>query len=710
MEFPIQSEEYAMDHIVVEEASIALVREFLNRKGCKNSLSALDDELPRGDASICNRAELAQTLHIAPLIRKNKSLTDPFRTIIEIIVWDVIKKHKKLTNENQSKLTRPSTAKAKLYSASTPTGPETLELKDVNFENNADVSKPMKYGQFQDSMLKHRRQQPESTRKTRSYNPSINPMIISGLRVSNSLTKHRQKKASSVAEMLSASPDKIISSHDTISQEDEKKKTKNVVNSTDHTEKSTDTNSAIVPENKTHLRNSSDRYEQSSPGKKKQDTVLVDFDDEEWTEDSKCEKWISGLDKLSFKYNTNKSNEVYHAQPQQKVLESRNESILNKNQKPQKISRKVGFNLPQSGMPLDFQSAVKLRKIVFGSASVRGFPEQWINQSFMFRDCKDERTVRLRFGIIQKKGGPCGLLAAVQSYVLKHLLFGKVGNDGSEIKKAEPSALNCKNEIRTSCLAEAIIEILWQAGGGRRAVVALLSNRQSFSPTGNYKEDSITEFIVTKNCQSLESLHHTIYNSISQFESGRGAAILLLYSAILSRGIGEVTSDMDDPGNILMGAHSYCTQEMVNLLTLGFAISNTFNDTVQLDGGLILKGAKARSNIGLLSLFEHYGSCTVGSYLKTPRYPIWIVCSESHFSVLFCLNRDLVNDWTVERLFDLYYYDGLANQDEEMRLTVNTMQKPQPKKDNDLIPPLELCIQTKWPDSVIDWNGTDPLL
>lgn len=38
--------------------------------------------------------------------------------------------------------------------------------------------------------------------------------------------------------------------------------------------------------------------------------------------------------------------------------------------------------------------------------------------------------------------------------------------------------------------------------------------------------------------------------------------------------------------------------------------------------------------------------------------------------MLFCLEKDLQGDWKTERKFDLYYYDGLANQEEEIRLTV----------------------------------------
>ena len=60
----------------------------------------------------------------------------------------------------------------------------------------------------------------------------------------------------------------------------------------------------------------------------------------------------------------------------------------------------------------------------------------------------------------------------------------------------------------------------------------------------------------------------------------------------------------------------------------------------------------------------------VGEYLKRPRHPIWVVCSESHFSVLFSLNKSLTSDLLEETTFDLYFYDCLANQQEQIRLTV----------------------------------------
>jgi len=124
----------------------------------------------------------------------------------------------------------------------------------------------------------------------------------------------------------------------------------------------------------------------------------------------------------------------------------------------------------------------------------------------------------------------------------------------------------------------------------------------------------------------------------------------------------------------------------------------------------VFKGLDKQSDVGLLSLFEHYKSCEVGVNFKTPKYPIWVICSESHFSVLFSVDRNLLDDWKLEKKFDLYYYDGLARQDEEIRLTVDTTRECPDYKDIDLVPPLEHCIRTRWKNAVIDWNGTDPIL
>jgi hypothetical protein len=162
---------------------------------------------------------------------------------------------------------------------------------------------------------------------------------------------------------------------------------------------------------------------------------------------------------------------------------------------------------------------------------------------------------------------------------------------------------------------------------------------------------------------------------------------------------------------------------LVNLLLTGNAVSNVFDGNLTLESGAtqksFLRGIPDQSQIGFLSLFEYYGNCIVGIHYKEPVFPIWVVCSESHFTVLFSHQRNLLSNWELEKKFDLFYYDGLANQDEEIRLTIDTsmfkvgeMKLPQTKTktNRDLESPLQLCIQTKWRNATVDWNGTEPLL
>jgi len=70
----------------------------------------------------------------------------------------------------------------------------------------------------------------------------------------------------------------------------------------------------------------------------------------------------------------------------------------------------------------------------------------------------------------------------------------------------------------------------------------------------------------------------------------------------------------------------------------GKAYSNVHNGDQPMGEDLILKGIAEQSEIGYLTLYESYGYFEVGSYYKTPKLPIWIVCSESHYSLLFTLD------------------------------------------------------------------------
>lgn len=102
----------------------------------------------------------------------------------------------------------------------------------------------------------------------------------------------------------------------------------------------------------------------------------------------------------------------------------------------------------------------------------------------------------------------------------------------------------------------------------------------------------------------------------------------------------------------------------------GKARSNVHDGERDLGDGFILKGVDRQSDVGFLTFFEYFGYFTVGANLKNPRVPIWIVQSESHYTVMFSVDSNNTNT-NNDQPFDLVYYDELARQETDIILTVN---------------------------------------
>ena len=211
---------------------------------------------------------------------------------------------------------------------------------------------------------------------------------------------------------------------------------------------------------------------------------------------------------------------------------------------------------------------------------------------------------------------------------------------------------------RSVALAAAVAEVLVRCRGEEREYkVVLAGMRKHFRSAGRLRADGVTETANIYSFSSEQEMFEFLCQSTG-FITGHGnsAVICFLYSCILTRGLDTIRDDMDSRDSHLMAAHGYCSQEMVNLITTGVAASNVFDNKVVLGSDkeqTVLKGVVNKSEVGLLSLFEHYKSCSVGSNLKSPLYPIWLVCSESHFSTLWAADNNNK---------ELFYYDGLSGE------------------------------------------------
>ncbi|CAN0881838.1 Ubiquitin carboxyl-terminal hydrolase MINDY-3 [Linum grandiflorum] len=280
-------------------------------------------------------------------------------------------------------------------------------------------------------------------------------------------------------------------------------------------------------------------------------------------------------------------------------------------------------------------------------------------------------------GLVQHEGGPCGVLATIQAFVLKCILFfplegGQVGPNMHQIHGSRRmsntryvasyhfSALT--EDARARALVKSMSEILFLCGSGDRAVIATLSITDH-GTEGSSKDEIIAKALesvsiesasdlqkvlridtVTKEASALQRLQDTI----PIFRSRMGA-LLFLISALLSRGLDKVQADRDDPSLPLVTApFGHASQEIVNLLLCGQAVANVFDGRMDLGGGMFLKGISSGVEVGFLTLLESLNFCKVGQHLKTPKWPIWVVGSESHYTVLFALDTSVQEENELE--------------------------------------------------------------
>lgn len=309
--------------------------------------------------------------------------------------------------------------------------------------------------------------------------------------------------------------------------------------------------------------------------------------------------------------------------------------------------------------------AENLWAMVFGRGVSKAVLAQWSNQGIRFSS--DPETT---MGLVQHEGGPCGVLATVQAYVLKYLLFFSDDLSNPEISNplytlgqrrfyqssfaAGDDFSSLTDDRKTRALVHAMVEILFLCGTGKRAVVASVA-RANRGKIDAALEDLSVESAVdlqkvlkTSTFTSRKDAFNTLLANIHLFQSRLGA-MLFLISALLSRGLEDIQADRDDPSQPLVTApFGHASQEIVNLLLCGEAVPNVFDGKMDLGGGMSLKGIPNNVEVGFLTLLESLNLCKVGQYLKCPKWPIWVVGSESHYTVLFALNPNVQEENELE--------------------------------------------------------------
>lgn len=171
------------------------------------------------------------------------------------------------------------------------------------------------------------------------------------------------------------------------------------------------------------------------------------------------------------------------------------------------------------------------------------------------------------------------------------------------------------------------------------------------------------------------------YSQHYEVLSDRFGVLLLLYSIILTRGVESIKTELNDVMEPLIdNTYGYGSQSLINLMLTGSATAHVF-DNFEDVGGLSesrvqiqfnfllnclsllgLQGISEQSDIGFITLMEQLRYCTVGSFFKNPKWPVWVMGSETHLSVLFSDERKLVSPETpnekAKRIFKSHDPDG----------------------------------------------------
>ncbi|KAG4086199.1 hypothetical protein H8356DRAFT_1298013 [Neocallimastix lanati (nom. inval.)] len=714
---------YINNSDIVTQLGNALVREYLSRHGCKKSLSSLTEtdekELSENSKKVYNsRTELARSLGILKQAQQNKNSKTVYLSLLEVIINAVLLDS---TNHNKDE-------KGNNKSSSNSISKEKEKTSHISKHKEADKSN-YPYTSSSSSNGEHQQQHSEhESRKVKVVNPSSSSssnshssqltsgITISVAKASPAISSYSFPFSKNNTTMLGNKPKLMNGNNDIF---DKNKNNINIINSSSSISNSNSNNN-------NHNHNNNNSHSESNPIKKGNHSHGNHSHSHDIGRDTMFSSPISfttnGDSNGFIKPKRNSNPTVNHSMAVQEddmLIEDIQlqdfdmpiNDITISNNRHSSHGNSSGLNIwKNQGKPISNETSKDLLKLVFGDTK-ENYQDSWKGKRFIFN-----KNQNVSYGLIQEKGGPCGLISVVQAYIILHLVF-----KNTQYENVDEDMLHTFSEDeKEDALINSLADIIWKSGEWNNSCTIVL-------PSPNSLSKNLAENLILYKVYSRDACRNFISQNLSQIQTH--SFLLLLYSTILSRGIDNVRNDMDEPNNTLIGMHGYCTQDLVNLLITGKATSNVHDNDIRLgddnapdDECKILKGIKTQPNIGHLSLFEHYRSIIVGSYYKNPKYPIFIVCSESHYTVLFSLDKDVVSTKRNISMFDLFYYDQLSNQQEEIKLTLTLLNDGYEGGEDDnngdeiidhhekLVPPLNLCIKTKWKNVNIDWNNTDPLL
>eukprot|EP00049_Salpingoeca_infusionum_P013068 m.244131 g.244131 ORF g.244131 m.244131 type:complete len:651 (+) comp15351_c0_seq3:3786-5738(+) len=220
---------------------------------------------------------------------------------------------------------------------------------------------------------------------------------------------------------------------------------------------------------------------------------------------------------------------------------------------------------------------------------------------------------------LQLKNGPCGVLAAVQGFLICELLWpsdGSAAVDPSQATIAQCNASLCRAWTSVLCRA-----------AGDNPVALMMPN----GATGAmHPAQLLAEGLTLHTLQSREAVLDTVTAALEHV-SGHGGLVLLLYSLVLTRGADSVRAEFSGTTS-LIDVDGFCDQCLVNMLLTGIARYGVDDDTWADWEGM--------TQVGFLTAQEEY---QINPKFLNPAYPVWVLHGGGHYTVVFSSHAEILS-------------------------------------------------------------------
>ncbi|XP_063132316.1 ubiquitin carboxyl-terminal hydrolase MINDY-3 isoform X2 [Rattus norvegicus] len=285
----------------------------------------------------------------------------------------------------------------------------------------------------------------------------------------------------------------------------------------------------------------------------------------------------------------------------------------------------------------------ELLELVWGTKSSPGLSDtifcRW-TQGFVFSDSEGS-------ALEQFEGGPCAVIAPVQAFLLKKLLFSSEKSSWRDCSEDEQKELLCHtlcDILESACDSSgSYCMVSWLRGRTTEDAARISgSPAQSSCQVGHSSALAVEELgferfhalIQKRSFRTVSELKDAVLDQYSMWGNKFGV-LLFLYSVLLTKGIENIKNSIEDANEPLIDpVYGHGSQSLINLLLTGHAVSNVWDGDRECSGMQLL-GIHEQATVGFLTLMEALRYCKVGSYLKSPKFPIWIVGSETHLTVFF---------------------------------------------------------------------------